>query len=120
MNEPEHGPSQIDPEILSRMTPEGQDLAQRVLDSTDMIISVSEAGTTSAPERRLEHKEPGIVERAKRLVGLGTFNIINMDGRPQSEQRMAHALSTRGSKAFRVARAAETTIKKYTRRVDPS
>lgn len=115
MNKPEHGRSQIDPEILGRMTPEGQNLAQRVLNSTDMIILVSEAGTSSISEGRLEHQEPGIVERAKRLVGLGTFSLINMEGRPQSEQRMAHAFSTRGSKPFRVARAAETTIKKYTR-----
>lgn len=120
MNESNHGSSHIDPEILNRMTPEGQDLAQRVLESTDMVISVSEVRNSTAPESRLEHQEPGLIERAKRLIGLGTFNIINMEGQPQSEQRMVHAYHTRGTKAFRVGRSAETKMKKYTRPADPS
>lgn len=69
MSEAEQNQSFVDPEVLERMTPEGQELLHRVLESTDLVITVRDASRqdTDTEDNPEDSKEERDMESIKSL-----------------------------------------------------
>jgi hypothetical protein len=66
-------------------------------------------------DRPFEDPEPGIAEKLKRFVGMGTYHVVGMEDATQGEQRIAVSFHERGGEGFRILRAAETGLRHYRR-----
>lgn len=75
MNESNHPNIQ---DAIHRMTPEGQDLVRRVEQAQGVSIEIR-SSEQAYEGQRIDHDEPSRVERIKRALGFGTFNLINME-----------------------------------------
>lgn len=64
-NMAESGPkeSYVEPSLLEKMTPEGRDLVQRVLNSTDLVISITENHQKPGNDTESRIAEPDVAPR---------------------------------------------------------